>query len=231
MCFCSTDEAKTESNEKFFGGSLSLALGLRTTINPLSGNASAALWNYWYRTLSIKKLLEKITEERIIETIIIGTRNFYSYSFRRGVGFVCFVNETLSVDIDEFGKRTKLKGVAEIKLTPHYRSSLLLHSLGGFEPRPWHFHRFSTWSTKSRSLRQGNTRSISSNLRPWLLGNWMKSTSHRSMTLKLSASTASSSSCDAVPAASFGIVLLNCIYSKKLNWAAFKKNKKRNRNR
>jgi hypothetical protein len=43
MCFCSTDVEKTESKEKFFGGSLSLAFGLRTVINPRSGKASAAL--------------------------------------------------------------------------------------------------------------------------------------------------------------------------------------------
>lgn len=43
MCFCSTRGPKTESKKKSFGGSPSLALGLRSEIKPRSGEASAAL--------------------------------------------------------------------------------------------------------------------------------------------------------------------------------------------
>ena len=43
--FWVTSAAKTASNEKFLGGSLSSDLGFLTTINPLSWKASAMLRN------------------------------------------------------------------------------------------------------------------------------------------------------------------------------------------
>lgn len=64
-----TPAANTESKVKFFGGSLSPALGLRSVIKDLSGNASAAL---------LKEVLFTTADNIIYTKVIRETKRQYS---------------------------------------------------------------------------------------------------------------------------------------------------------